>query len=295
MDNPPAIGARVAFAPRDWAGRVLGRVARAGGPIYRPGFALAVLVLGFVLVAAAAPALLTHYTPYATAPSEQLVPPGVMHLFGTDSLGRDLYARVIHGASLSVMAALIAIGIALLGGIGLGLLAGFAGGWVDAVIMRLVDMVLALPALLLSLAVVTAIGFGTLPVAIAVGIGIVPGFARTMRAEVLRVRTLPYIEAARLGGASRARTLLRHVLPNCWRPVAALAMLDFGTAILAVASLSFLGFGAAPPASDWGDLVADERDFLITAPWVSLIPGLFVMAVILSANHIAHSLDEMRR
>lgn len=196
--------------------------------------------------------------------------PGATHLFGTDALGRDLYARVIHGASLSVEAALIAIGIALSGGLVLGLFAGFAGGWVDAVIMRCVDVVLALPVLLLSLAVVTAIGFGTLPVAIAVGIGIVPGFARATRAEVLRVRTLPYVESARLGGASRTYTLMRHVLPNCRGPVAALAILDFGSAILSVASLSFLGFGASPPASDWGDLIADGRDFLITAPWVSL-------------------------
>ncbi|MBB2168055.1 ABC transporter permease [Gluconacetobacter aggeris] len=270
MDNLPAVGGRAVFPQREWAERVGHLVARARSLTHRPGFALATVFLAFVLAAAAAPTLLTHYQPYATSPTERLVVPGATHLFGTDALGRDLYARVIHGASLSVEAALIAIGIALSGGLVLGLFAGFAGGWVDAVIMRCVDVVLALPVLLLSLAVVTAIGFGTLPVAIAVGIGIVPGFARTTRAEVLRVRTLPYVESARLGGASRTYTLMRHVLPNCRGPVAALAILDFGSAILSVASLSFLGFGASPPASDWGDLIADGRDFLITAPWVSL-------------------------
>ncbi|PHX50457.1 ABC transporter permease, partial [Pseudomonas syringae pv. syringae] len=146
-----------------------------------------------------------------------------------------------------VQAALLAVGIAMAGGLSLGVISGFAGGRIDAVIMRLIDVLLALPGLLLALAIVTAIGFGTLPVAIAVGVGIIPGFARTTRAEVLRVKTLPYVEAARLGGASWTRTLLRHILPNAWGPVAVLATLDFGAAILATAGLSFLGFGAEPP------------------------------------------------
>jgi peptide/nickel transport system permease protein len=126
-----------------------------------------------------------------------------------------------------VLAAFLAVGIALVGGLGLGILSGFAGGRIDAVLMRFIDVLLALPGLLLALAIVTAIGFGTVPVAIAVGVGIIPGFARTTRAEVLRVKTLPYVEAARLGGASW-RTLLRHILPNAWGPVAVLATLDFG-------------------------------------------------------------------
>jgi len=247
------------------------------------------------LLAALAPAALTGFDPYATAPADKLVPPGAAHWFGTDDLGRDLHARVIFGASLSVRAGLLAVGIALCGGLGLGVLAGFVGGRVDAVAMRLVDVLLALPGFLLSLAVVTAIGFGTMPVAVAVGIGIVPGFARATRAEVLRVKTLPYVEAARLGGARWSRTLLTHVLPNAWGPVAVLATLDFGTAILATSGLSFLGFGAAPPAAEWGTLIASGRGFLVTAPWLSLIPGLFVMAVVFSLNHIARTLEELER
>jgi len=217
------------------------------------------------------------------------------HLFGTDELGRDLYTRVVYGASLSVQAALLAVGIALAGGLSLGVLAGFAGGRLDAALMRLVDVLLALPGLLLALAIVTAIGFGTVPVAIAVGVGIIPGFARTTRGEVLRVKTLPYVEAARLGGASWRRTLMRHVLPNAWGPVAVLATLDFGAAILATAGLSFLGFGAAPPAAEWGTLIANGRHFLITAPWVSLLPGLFVVAVVFSLNHLARTFEEHPR
>ena len=261
----------------------------------RPGFSLALLVVGFALVCALVPHLLTSFDPYATSPADKLTAPNLTHWFGTDELGRDLYTRVVYGASLSVQAALLAVGIALVGGLGLGVLSGFAGGRIDALIMRFVDVLLALPGLLLALAIVTAIGFGTIPVAIAVGVGIIPGFARTTRAEVLRVKTLPYVEAARLGGASWGQTLLRHILPNAWSPVAVLATLDFGAAILATAGLSFLGFGAAPPAAEWGTLIANGRHFLITAPWVSLLPGLFVVAVVFSLNHIARTFEESLR
>ncbi len=177
----------------------------------------------------------------------------------------------------------------------LGVVSGFFGGVVDAVLMRFADVLLAVPGLLLALAIVTALGFGTVPVAIAVGVGIVPGFARTTRAEVLRVRTLPYVEAARTGGASWLRVLVRHVLPNSWGPVAVLAVLDAGVAIIAIASLSFLGFGAAPPIAEWGSLIAAGRNFLITAPWVSLLPGLFVAATVLALNHVSKTLQERER
>jgi len=265
-------------APQQWQRRTRWqRLHEAVAPLLRrPGFSLALLVVLFALLSALAPQLLTSFDPYATSPADKLSAPSLVHWFGTDELGRDLYTRVVYGARL-------------------GVLAGFAGGRVDAALMRLIDVLLALPGLLLALAIVTAIGFGTVPVAIAVGVGIIPGFARTTRAEVLRIKTLPYVEAARLGGASWARTLLRHVLPNAWGPVAVLATLDFGAAILATAGLSFLGFGAAPPAAEWGTLIANGRHFLITAPWVSLLPGLFVVAVVFSLNHLARSVEEHAR
>lgn len=202
---------------------------------------------------------------------------------------------MVYGSSLTIKATLIALGIAVIAGLTLGVISGFLGGAVDAVTMRGVDVLLAIPSLLLALAIVTALGFGTIPVAVAVGVGIVPGFARATRAEVLRVRTLPYIEAARASGASWLRILLRHVLPNSWGPVAVLAVLDTGVAVIAIASLSFLGFGAAPPAAEWGTLISTGRNYLITAPWVSLLPGLFVAAVVLSLNHISKSLQELER
>lgn len=261
----------------------------------RPGFVLAATLILFTLLSGLVPWLFTSLDPYATAPAAKLLAPSSVHWFGTDELGRDLYTRVVFGSRLSVEAALLAVGLALISGLGLGIVSGFIGGRVDAVIMRFIDVMLALPGLLLALAIVTAIGFGTLPVAIAVGVGIIPGFARTTRAEVLRVKTLPYVEAARLGGASWGRTLLRHVLPNAWGPVAVLATLDFGAAILATAGLSFLGFGAEPPAAEWGTLIANGRQFLITAPWVSLLPGLYVVLVVFSLNHIARTFEELER
>lgn len=282
-----------ADAERRGIARGLVRALRAGAR--RPGVLLAAAVVTFAVLTALWPSSFATHDPTATAPAERLTPPSLTHLFGTDELGRDLYSRVVHGSTLTIAATALAIGIALVVGLSLGILSGFVGGATDAAIMRVVDVFLAIPGLLLALAIVTALGFGTIPVAIAVGIGIVPGFARTTRAEVLRVKTLPYIEAARAGGASWGRVLLTHVLPNSWGPVAVLAVLDFGAAILAVAALSFLGFGAAPPAAEWGTLISNGRNYLMTAPWVSLLPGLFVAAVVLSLNHLAKTLEERAR
>lgn len=281
----PALTIRSSRARR-WreAARDLGR---------RPGFLLAFGWLALIGVAAVAPGLLAHQDPFATAPLAKMRPPGAEHWFGTDQIGRDLFARVVHGTRLSILAALLAVGIAAVGGSALGLAAGFLGRRVDAVIMRLIDVLLALPGLLLALTIVTAIGFGTFPVAVAVGFGLIPGFARTMRVEVARVRTLPYVEAARLGGVGRARALLAHVLPNAAGPVYVLATLDFGVAILVASGLSFLGFGAAPPAAEWGTLIANGRNFLVTAPWLSLIPGLVVASAVYALNHIARAFEEV--
>lgn len=268
---------------------------RLAGLLKRPGLVLALLFVGFSIATAFVPRIFSPHSPTATNPAAVLTPPSLDHWFGTDQLGRDLWARMVDGSSLTIQATLIAVGIALVAGLALGVVAGTVGGAVDAVLMRVVDVQLAIPKLLLALALVTAIGFGTIPVAIAVGIGIIPGFARTTRAEALRVRRLPFVEAARVGGARWPTIVLRHVLPNSWGPVIVLAVLDFGAAIIAIAGLSFLGFGAQPPASEWGSLIADGRAYLITAPWVSLLPGLFVALVVFSLNHIARAIEEVGR
>lgn len=186
----------------------------------RPGLVLSVVAILLVIVAAFAPGVFTSTDPLRGVPEENFQAPGAAHWFGTDSLGRDLFARVVHGAQLSLRATLLAVGFAFVVGGLLGLVAGFVGRWVDDVIMRFVDVVLSIPALFLSLAVVTALGYGTTKVAIAVGVANIAGFARVMRAEVLRVRTALYVEAARGVGARWYTVLGRHVLPNsigrCW-------------------------------------------------------------------------------
>jgi peptide/nickel transport system permease protein len=285
------VPAPVEEVPGRWANLRTGLAQLARKPV----FLIAVLYVLFVVVSAFWPRLFTSAGPYDTHPETAMRAPGPHHLFGTDVYGRDLWTRVLYGSPLTIKATLVALGIALVAGLSLGVLSGFFSGLTDAFLMRVVDVLLAIPGLLLALSIVTALGYGTLPVAVAVGVGIVPGFARTTRAEVLRVKTLPYVEAARAGGASWGRVLWRHILPNSWGPVAVLAVLDAGVAIIAIASLSFLGFGAAPPAAEWGTLIADGRNYLITSWWLSLLPGLFVALVVLSLNHISKTLQELTR
>ena len=261
----------------------------------RPGFLLAVVYVVLVVLSAVAPRLFTSGDPTQTAPKDKFLAPSLSHLFGTDELGRDLFTRMVHGSALSIEATAIAVGVAVVAGLTIGVVSGYAGGWADSLLMRFVDVLLAIPALLLALAIVTALGFGTVNVAIAVGVGLTPGFARVTRAEVLRVKTLPYVEAARSSGAGPLRALRRHILPNSWGPVAVLAVLDFGTAILAVSSLSFLGFGAPPPEAEWGSLVAAGRTYLVTSPWLTLLPGLAVGAAVYALNHIGKTFEELQR
>ncbi len=261
----------------------------------KPIFIIALLYVLFVIVSAIFPSWFSSGQPYATYPTDVMQSPSLHHLFGTDNIGRDLWTRVLYGSALTIKATLLAIAIGLVAGLSFGVVSGFYGGWVDALIMRIVDVLLAIPALLFALAIITSVGYGTIPVALAVGLGVIPGFARTTRAEVLRVRTQPFIEAARASGASWMRVLMRHILPNSWGPVAVLAVLDAGVVIIAIASLSFLGFGAPPPASEWGTLISAGRDYLVTSWWLSLLPGLFVALLVLSLNHISKTLQELER
>ncbi|MGY4721217.1 ABC transporter permease subunit [Naumannella cuiyingiana] len=261
----------------------------------RPTVVLAIAWLAVVLLAALAPGLIAPGDPYAANGADSLLGPSPAHPFGTDQIGRDLLTRVVHGTGLSVQATLVAVGFGLVAGGLLGLLAGTVGGWLDQLAMRFVDVLMAFPALLLSLAFITALGFGTLNVAIAVGAGSIAASARVMRAQVMRVRLSPFVEAAATSGARRLTILRRHVLPHAIGPVLVLAVLDFGTAMLAVSSLSFLGFGAQPPTPEWGSLVAGGRSFLGSAWWLSTLPGLVVVATVLSANRLARALEGNRR
>ncbi|SNY86946.1 peptide/nickel transport system permease protein [Nocardia amikacinitolerans] len=247
--------------------------------------AVALLVLGWAL----APSLFAGGDPLTGVPAEKFRPPSAQHWFGTDNLGRDLYTRMVHGAGLSLTATLSAVALAVVAGALLGLLAGAIGGVVDAVAMRVVDVLLSIPALLLSLALVTALGFGTRNVAIAVGVSLIANFARVMRSEVLRVRRAVYVEAAHAAGVRWYTVLARHVLPNSYQPVLALAAVEFGMAVLAVSALSFLGYGAEPPTPEWGSLISEGRNYLATAWWLTTLPGLVIIAVVLAAQRLGRA------
>jgi peptide/nickel transport system permease protein len=254
------------------------------------GLALAWLIIFVVLMWAVMPGLFTGYSGTEGTPGEQLQPPGAEHMLGTDGLGRDLFARIVYGSVHSLSGALVAVTVGLFLGTLLGLIAGSRGGWTDAAIMRLVDSMLAVPSLLLSLSIIVLLGFGTLNIAIAVGAVSVARFARLARSEVVRVRRSEYVEAAFGSGGTFAAVLRRHILPNSLTSVIALAALQFGSAILAISTLGFLGYGAPPPTPEWGLLIAEGRNYLSRAWWLTTAPGIVVVLVVLSADRISKSI-----
>ncbi|WP_032391252.1 ABC transporter permease [Rhodococcoides fascians] len=253
--------------------------------------ALSALVLLLALGFALFPSVFASGDPLVGVPADKLQAPSTAHWFGTDNIGRDVFTRVVHGSGLSLTATLLAVGIALVVGSIVGLISGAVGGLVDAVLMRIVDVLLSIPTLLLSLALVTALGFGTVNVAIAVGVTLIANFARVMRSEVLRVRRSLYVEAACASGVRWFDVFRRHILRNSYGPVIALAAVEFGMAVLAVSALSFLGFGAVPPTPEWGSLISEGRNFLATAWWMTTLPGLVIVAVVLSAHRLGHALE----
>ncbi|OUJ10509.1 ABC transporter permease [Acetobacter sp. DsW_063] len=248
------------------------------------------LALGLVFLWAVVPGWFSAADPLRGIPAEALRPPSAQHWFGTDHLGRDLFARTVYGTTVSLQACGLAVAVALAGGVPMGLAAGFAGGRVDALFMRAVDVAMAIPALLLALAIVTALGFGTVRIAIAVGVSSISSFARISRGEAVRLRHALFVEAARASGVRTPAIMLRHVLPHAAGPILALVTLEFGTAVLAVSALSFLGFGAPPPQPEWGLLIAEGRNYMAVAWWYTALPGLVVATVVLAANHLARTL-----
>ena len=257
--------------------------------------AVAIAVVAVAVLWAAVPWLFTGYDPVDGVAADKLLPPSARHWFGTDAIGRDLYSRVVHGAVHSLAGALIAVTVGLAAGTVLGVVAGSVGGILDDVLMRVVDVLLSIPGLLLSLSVIILLGFGTVNAAIAVGIGSIASFARLARSEVVRVRRSDYVEAAFGSGGTFWAVLRRHVLPNSLTAVVGLAALQFGTAILAISTLGFLGYGAPPPTPEWGLLIAEGRNYVATAWWLTTLPGLVVLVVVLSANRISQSLGRSSR
>lgn len=251
---------------------------------------LAILLL-MSLLAVLAPAI-APYDPNAVDILHQLEAPSKAHILGTDLYGRDIFSRILYGGRITLVVGLISVGIAASAGIVLGLISGFYGGAMDSIIMRLVDVLLAFPRILLALSIVGMLGPGLLNVMVAVGIAGITGYARLVRGSVLSAKENVYVEAARVVGCPDRIILRRHLLPNIIGPVIVLATLDVAAAILSASSLSFLGLGVQPPTAEWGAMLNEGRQYLRTAPWITLFPGLAIMISVLSINMLGDGLRD---
>jgi len=257
---------------------------------------LVVFIL-LVLIALLAPWIAPH-DPAKIYNGSFLVPPSwqeggeARFLFGTDAIGRDILSRLMHGARYSLLIGVVVVAIALVGGVILGLLAGYFRGWVDALIMRVMDIVLAFPSLLLALVLVTVLGPGLFNAMLAIALVLQPHFARLTRAAVIAEKSREYVVSAKVAGAGHVRLMLSTILPNCLAPLIVQGTLSFSSAILDAAALGFLGLGAQPPTPEWGTMLADAREFILRAWWVITIPGLAILVTVLAINLIGDGLRD---
>lgn len=251
-----------------------------------------VIILLFLITAILAP-VLTPYDPYMQNLKEPLLQPGQKgHILGTDAIGRDILSRIIYGARTSLIVGVVSVLIAALIGLTLGLIAGFYGSLVNTIIMRFIDSMMSIPMILLALVIAALLGSGLTNVMIAIGVSIMSVYARMMCGQVLSVKENDFITAERAIGASNFRIMLRHLLPNCFSPLIVIITMQFGTAILAEAGLSFLGVGIEPPIAAWGAMVNDGYKYLLTIPVLSLVPGVTIIAVVFAFNMVGDGLRD---
>jgi peptide/nickel transport system permease protein len=251
----------------------------------------AVIILALIVVAIFAP-LIAPYDPIQQDLSIALQQPSSDHLLGTDWLGRDVLSRIIYGTRISIMVGVIAVGIACIIGMSLGLVAGYFGRWTNNIIMRIIDAMMSLPPLVLALAISSALGGGLRNVMISLGIAMVPIYCRLMCGQVLTVKTNDYITAANVIGTNDFKMMLRHILPNSFPPLLVLITLNLGQAILAEAGLSFLGIGISPPTAAWGSMVSEGYRYLFNNPILSFAPGIAIVLVVLSFNMVGDGLRD---
>ena len=258
----------------------------------RPGALIGLfIILLFIIIAIAAPVLAPD-DPNAIS-RDRRAAPTTAHLFGTDELGRDVLSRVIYGARVSMRVGLIAVGIALVAGALLGLIAAYSGGWLDGLIMRIMDVMLAFPGILLAIAIIAVLGPSLSNVMIAIGIEAIPIYTRTARASTLSVKELEYVIGARALGCSSPRIVLRHILPNIVAPLIVLATVGVAGSILTAAGLSYLGLGAQPPTSEWGAMLSSSRSYLRDSWWMATFPGMAIVLVVLSLNLFGDGLRDI--
>jgi peptide/nickel transport system permease protein len=249
------------------------------------------IILLFVIAAIFAP-WLAPYEPDKIDMNNALLQPGKAHLLGTDSLGRDTLSRTIYGTRVSLIIGLVVVVLGSIVGMVLGLVAGYFGGWTHAVVMRVIDTLMAFPMLILALLIAALLGGGINNVIMALSFAMVPAYARLMCGQVMSVKENDYILAGRSMGASHTRIMLRHLAPNCFPPLIVMMTMMLGTTILAEAGLSFLGIGVQPPIATWGNMVNDGRQYLVTNPVLSFAPGLAIMLVVYAFNMVGDGLRD---
>ncbi len=250
------------------------------------------LIVGlFVAVALLAP-VLAPYDPLRGRLVDRLQPPGASHWLGTDELGRDVLSRVLYGARISLQIQIAAVGLALVLGTALGVVAGYVGRWPDMLIMRLVDIMMAFPGIFLALAIIAALGTGLGNVILASGIFLVPQFARVVRGSVLTLKEMEFVTAARALGEGNLLIVFRYLLPNSLAPMIVQTTLRMATVLLTASGLSFLGLGVQPPSPEWGAMLSNSRAYMITAPHVATVPGLAIMLVVLGFNLLGDGLRD---
>jgi len=254
---------------------------------------IALVIILLALVATVFPKIFAPYNPNVLNIIDRLQPPSTSYPFGTDELGRDLFSRTIHGVRLSLGASLMVVVISTIIGTPIGLLAGYMGGRIDALLMRLADILIAFPSLIMAMAIVTVLGPGLQNAMVALALVWWPQYARLARGQAMQIRGLPYIEAATALGLSNGRILFRHVLPNTLTPLFVKMSLDVSLAILATASFSFLGLGAAPPSPELGSLVTQGRNYFLEAWWYTTFPGAVILLLSLAFNIIADDLRDV--
>jgi len=250
-------------------------------------------ITGLVVIAAILAPVIAPYDPIEQDFTLSLQLPSWRHPMGMDEFGRDIFSRVIFGARISLSVGAIAVAIGFFIGVPIGLFSGFYGGWLDALVQRAIDALMALPGILLAIFVVSILGIGLQNAMIAVGISSIPVFARLMRSSVMAIKEETYLEAARAVGAGQARILWKHVLPNAFSPVLVQVSYQFASSILWAAGLSFLGLGAQPPLPEWGAMLASGRTYILSAPHVITFPGLAIMLAVLGLNLLGEGLRDV--
>jgi peptide/nickel transport system permease protein len=260
-------------------------------------FGRPVVIFGFVVIfllffAAVFAPFISPYDPYQPSLKENLQQPSAEHLLGTDNLGRDVLSRLIYGTRTSLMVGFLSVGVATLIGVFLGLIAGYFSGWLDSIVMRIIDGLMMIPPLVLALVFAAMLGGGLRNVMIALGISLTPSYCRLMRGQVLAIKQSDYILMSHAVGGNDLRIMIRHILPNCLSPILVLITLNLGGAILAEAALSFLGIGITPPIAAWGNMVNEGQRYVFHYPFLSLAPGICIMLVVLAFNMIGDGLRD---